>query len=140
MIDALKNTAATLLGVVQTRLSLLGNELEAQKIMLGQLLALWLGVLFCAGLAILLLVGLVVSVWWEQRVWVLGVSVIVFFALTAWCFVRLKALLDPEEPMFGSSLAALQDDLAQLRAAAGTNAAAGKNAAAGQRSPGLGSE
>ncbi len=119
MLTAFKNMAATLLASAQTRLSLLGNELQVQKIVLVQMLAFLLAAMFCAGLVVLLAVGTMLSLWWEQRVWVLGASTAIFSVLVVWCCVRLKALLSPSEPMFASSLAALQDDLAQLRAVAG---------------------
>ena len=126
MFGALKNISGTLLAIFQTRLSLLGNELQAQKILLMQLLVLLLAMLFCSGLAVLSGLGLVVSLWWEQRVLVLGVSVTVFVAVALGCYLRLQSLLNPGEALFGTSLAALQDDLTQLRAMTQT----GKDAAA----------
>lgn len=124
MFGALKNISRTLLAILQTRLSLLGNELQAQKILLLQLLGLLLAMLFCSGLAVLSGLGVVVAIWWEQRVLVLGVSVTVFTAVALGCYFRLQSLLNPAEALFGASLAALQDDLTQLRAMTET----GKNA------------
>lgn len=115
MFGALKNISRTLLAILQTRLSLLGNELQAQKILLLQLLGLLLAMLFFSGLAVLSGLGMVVAVWWEQRVLVLGVSVTVFIAVALGCYFRLQSLLNPAEALFGASLAALQDDLTQLR-------------------------
>ena len=124
MFGALKNISRTLLAILQTRLSLLGNELQVQKILLLQLLGLFLAMLFCAGLAMLSGLGVLVFIWWEQRVLVLGVSVTVFTAVALGCYFRLQSLLNPAEALFGASLAALQDDLTQLRAMTET----GKNA------------
>ena len=124
MFGALKNISRTLLAILQTRLSLLGNELQAQKILLLQLLGFLLAMLFCSGLAVLSGLGVVVAIWWEQRVLVLGVSVTVFTAVALGCYFRLQSLLNPAEALFGASLAALQDDLTQLRAMTET----GKNA------------
>lgn len=115
MFGALKNISRTLLAILQTRLSLLGNELQAQKILLLQLLGLLLAMLFFSGLAVLSGLGMVVAIWWEQRVLVLGVSVTVFIAVALGCYFRLQSLLNPAEALFGASLAALQDDLTQLR-------------------------
>lgn len=115
MFGALKNISRTLLAILQTRLSLLANELQAQKILLLQLLGLLLAMLFFSGLAVLSGLGMVVAVWWEQRVLVLGVSVTVFIAVALGCYFRLQSLLNPAEALFGASLAALQDDLTQLR-------------------------
>lgn len=124
MFGALKNISRTLLAILQTRLSLLGNELQAQKILLLQLLGLLLAMLFFSGLAVLSGLGMMVAVWWEQRVLVLGVSVTVFIAVALGCYFRLQSLLNPAEALFGASLAALQDDLTQLR----TMTQTGKNA------------
>ena len=118
MLSSLQNLAGTLLATLQTRLGLLANELQEQKLLLFQLLGLGVGLLFCAGLTLLLGLGLVLSVWWEQRVWVLGVSTAVFFTTALSCYLGLKRLLTAQDPLFGASLAALQDDVAMLRAAA----------------------
>ena len=120
MFGALKNISRTLLAILQTRLSLLGNELQAQKVLLLQLSGLLLAMLFCAGLAVLSGLGMVVSIWWEQRVLVLGVSATVLTAFALGCYFRLQSLLNPAEALFGASLAALQDDMTQLRAMAQT--------------------
>ena len=117
MLSSLKNLSVTLLAMAQTRLSLLGNELQVQKILLAQLLGQLLALMFCAGLAILLGLGLAISVWWEQRVLVLGLSAFIFLALALFCLLRLQSLLNPPEAAFDASLAALKDDMAMLRAA-----------------------
>lgn len=121
MLNSLKNLSVTLLAILQTRLALLGNELQVQKILLVQLLGLLLALVFCAGLAVLLGLGLVVSVWWEHRVLVLGMSVLVFSTAALACYLRLQRLLNPVDAVFGASLAALAEDVALLRAVAQTN-------------------
>lgn len=118
MLSSLKNLSVTLLAIAQTRLSLLGNELQVQKILLVQMLSLLLAMMFCAGLAILFGLGLVVSIWWEQRVLVLGMVTLVFGVVAAGCYLRLQSLLSPADAVFDASLAALKDDMALLRTAA----------------------
>ena len=124
MLGSLKNISVTLLAIVQTRLSLLGNELQAQKILLVQLAGLFLVVLFSVGLAVLSGLGLVVSIWWEQRVLILGMLACIFTAIAVGCYFRLQRILSPAEAIFGASLTALQDDLAVLRAVAQTGQSA----------------
>ena len=124
MLSALQNIAGTLLSALQTRLSLLGNELQVQKIMLTQLLGLWLGFLFCLALAILLTLGLLLSVFWEYRIVLLGLFAVLFFLLTVWCYACVLSLIHKGESMFVASLAALHDDLSQLRAVVGQKEAA----------------
>ena len=122
MLNALKNIAGTLLAALQTRLALLGNELQAQKLMLAQQLAFGLAMVFCLGLGVLLGLALLMAVWWEQRVLILGASTAVFFVLALWCYAALRRTLSPNEAVFGASMAALAQDLEQLRAAAGLDA------------------
>lgn len=118
MLSSLKNLSATLLAIAQTRLSLLGNELQVQKILLVQMLGLLLAMMFCAGLTILFGLGLVVSVWWEQRVLVLGMVTVVLGVVAAGCYLRLQSLLSPAHAVFDASLEALKDDMTLLRTAA----------------------
>ena len=118
MLTSLKNLSATLLAIAQTRLSLLGNELQVQKILLVQMLSLLLAMMLCAGLAMLFGLGLMVSVWWEQRVLVLGMVTVVFGVVAMACYLRLQRLLSPAHAVFGASLEALRDDMTLLRTAA----------------------
>ncbi len=122
MLNALKNIVGTLLATLQTRLALLGNELQAQKLILVQQLGLGLAMVFCLGLSVLLALALVLAVWWEQRVLVLSLSTAVFLAIALWCYAALRRTLSPDEAIFSASLTALEQDLQQLRAAAGQSA------------------
>ena len=125
MLNAIKNIAGTLLATLQTRLALLGNELQVQKLVLAQQLALGLAVVFCLGLGVLLSLALLLVVWWEQRVLILSVSTAVFFLLAWWCYAALRRAFSPDEAVFGGTLAALAQDLEQLRGAAGQGAKRG---------------
>lgn len=116
---ALKNIAATLLGTLQTRLALLGNEVQVEKRLILQQLALGLALVFCMGVSLLLAVGLAVHVWWEHRVWVLAGSTAVFLALAIYFYLAIRRTLSSSEDIFAASLAELQEDLRQLKAAAG---------------------
>ncbi len=115
----LKNTATTLLTAVQSRLELVGNELQVEKHRALQQLMLRLALGFCLGLAILLLVGLALVVWWDYRLTVLVICTSLVVALAAYLYGVLRRLLDRSEPVFAASLAELQEDLRQLRAASG---------------------
>ena len=125
MLNAIKNIAGTLLATLQTRLALLGNELQVQKLVLAQQMALGLAMVFCVGLGVLVSLALLLVMWWEQRVLILSVSTAVFFLLAWWCYAALRRTLSPNEAVFGGSLAALAQDLEQLRAAAGQGAKRG---------------
>lgn len=116
---ALKNAPATLLGMGRTRLELLSNELEVEKLRLLRHLALAIAVLIFSAFGILLLVLLATLLFWEQRVWVVGLFAVVFFALAAWFYRSLKRSLGTGDAPFGASLSELQKDLAALKKAAG---------------------
>jgi len=113
----LKDLASTLLSAAQTRLALLGNELAVQKHLVLQQLFLLLAMFFCLVLAVLMLFGLALVLWWESRLTVLALGSVVFVGLTGFLYARLQGL--QAEPVFAASLTELQEDLRQLRAASG---------------------
>lgn len=114
---ALKNIAATLLESVQTRLTLLVNEIETQKYLALRQFWLVLALLFCLGLGLLLAVALAVLLWWEQRILVLGLFTVLFLGLAGYFYAALRRNSAASTPLFAVSLAELQEDLRQLRQA-----------------------
>ncbi len=116
---ALKNIGAILLASGKTRLELLANELEEQKLRAVQLLLTILALAFCLGAATLIAVLFFTALFWEHRLLVLGVSGLLFLGLGGVFFALLKRLLHPPEAMFAASLAELQEDLRQLKATLG---------------------
>ena len=116
-LGALKNIAVTLLSTLQTRLALLGNEVQIEKRLIAQQLALGLALVFCLGLSVLLAVALAVLLWWDQRLVVLGVSAALFVALAAYFYAALRRTLTAKDELFSATLAELQEDLRQLKAA-----------------------
>lgn len=69
---ALKNLAATLLASGKTRLELLGNELEEEKLRAIQLLLLAIGLTFCLSIGLLALILFLTAAFWESRVLIRG--------------------------------------------------------------------
>lgn len=116
---ALKNIAATFIGTLQTRLALLGNEIQVEKHLILQQLGLGLALMFCVGVGLLLIIALAVHVWWEQRVWVLAVCAAFFICLAVYLYAALRRTLNAGDDMFAASLTELQKDLRQLKAATG---------------------
>lgn len=116
---ALKRIAALLLSSGKTRLELLANEIEEEKLRALQLLLIALCVAFflCAGTltAILFLTAL----FWESRLVVLGLSCAGFMLLGLFFLQRFKQAWQRPDRMFAASLAELQEDLRQLKAAVG---------------------
>ena len=115
----LKNIPVTLLSIGQTRLELLANEVEAQKLTLLRMLLLAQSMLFCAAAGVLLVVALVALLLWEQRVVVVAVFAAAFvLAAALFCRALMRSVNAPE-PAFAATLAELKEDLRQLRAASG---------------------
>lgn len=116
---ALKGISATVLTSAQTRLALLANEVQIQKHHALQQLMLALALAFCLGLGVVLAAGLAVLIWWEQRQWVLGCATLLFLGLAAYFYNALRRSTAEEAAPFAASLAELQEDLRQLKAATG---------------------
>ena len=103
----------------RTRRELLANEIEVEKIRAIQLLLMAQGLVFCFGVGIVLAIALLVGVFWEQRLLVLGIFSAIFFALGGFFLARFRAASRRPDKIFAASLAELQEDLHQLKAMAG---------------------
>jgi uncharacterized membrane protein YqjE len=119
LFSALKNIAAILLASGKTRLELLGNEIEEEKLRAIHLVIAALGMAFCFGVGLLLAVALCAALFWESRLLVLGASTGFFLVLGGIFYTRFKRSVQRPEHVFAASLAELQEDLRQLRAAVG---------------------
>ncbi|EXI77537.1 MAG: putative membrane protein [Candidatus Accumulibacter appositus] len=114
-----RNGAIALLGTGRTRLELLGNELKEEKLRAVRLL-LWSQMLaFCVALGTILLVGLLVVVFWEQRVVLLATTGVLFIACGGLAYIALQRSMRRPDHLFAASLAQLEEDLRQLKQAAG---------------------
>lgn len=67
LLGSLRNLAATLLGIAQTRLQLLGNEIQEEALRLRQLALLAIGAVFFLVVSVLLLTLLVIVVFWDSN-------------------------------------------------------------------------
>lgn len=112
---ALKNAAATLVGMAQTRLELISNEIQVEKHRVLRQLLLALAVVFCAGLGVLLVVALTTLLFWEQRVAVVAGFALLFVGLAVYFYQALRRSAESSEAMFATSLSELQKDMAQLK-------------------------
>lgn len=110
----LKEATSALLAALQTRVALLGNEIQVEKHRALRQFVWVLSFVFALGFVALMLVGLALTLWWDSRVLVLGGCAVLFALLAAYVYARLRT---PMEPIFAASLAELQEDLRQLRAA-----------------------
>lgn len=113
---ALRTTAATLVATARTRVELAGTELETERIRLVRSLLFGISALFCLGLGIVLMIALLVALNWESRVVVLGSFSLIFLAASVVLLLLLKQQ-NRRRQVFAATLAELQEDLRQLRAA-----------------------
>ena len=114
---SVRRLVATLVSIVSTRLELLANELQEERLRLTQMFVLSLSMLFCAGMFVMLLVVFIVVAFWdEHRLAVLGVPCALFFALTVTMAFLLRSKAKAESKLFSASLAELARDREQLGA------------------------
>jgi uncharacterized membrane protein YqjE len=116
---SVKSLAATVVAMGRTRLELLGNEIAVEKRRFFGVFLLSQALIFCLTLGVILLVALVALLFWDQRLLVVAAMAVFFLGLAGYLYVAVQRLLHRSEPMFANSLAELEEDLRQLRAASG---------------------
>lgn len=114
---AAQRLATTLLASGRTRLELLGNELEEEKLRLIRVALLGQALMLCAGIAAVLGFALLALSFWEQRLVIIGGGALVFLAAAVLFYSALQRALKRSRPMFDASVAELEEDLRQLKAA-----------------------
>ncbi len=114
---ALKNIAATLLASGKTRLELLGNEIEEEKLRAIQLLLMAQAMVFCFGVGAVLAVALLTALFWDSRFLLLSASVAFFLILGGIFYMSFKRATHRPDRVFSASIAELQEDIRELKAA-----------------------
>lgn len=114
-LGAVKDVATTVVATLQTRLALLANEIQVEKIQLQHRLTLGLALVFCLGVGVLLAVALMVLVWWDQRLVVLGFFTALFLGVAAGLMVALRRHTAESSPLLSATVAELQKDLRHLQ-------------------------
>lgn len=115
LIDSVKNLAATLVAIGQTRLELLSNDLEEERAWLSSMLIWTLVSFFSAALAVILATLLIVIIFWDiYRLLAIGVMVGIFIlaAVYAWRVVQDMSRRKPR--LFSASIGELSKDRDQL--------------------------
>ncbi len=116
-LGAVRRLLGTLLLTSLTRLQLVGNEILIEKHRALRQLARLLMAVFCFCMALVVAVGLMLVLWWEQRVAILGVLLVLFLGVAVWLMQSLRQSRTADDHPFAASLAELQEDLRQLKAA-----------------------
>lgn len=115
LMESLKRLAGTSLAILQTRLELLSNEVEEERLRVGQMLLYVSVALFFFGLAIMLLTVFIVVLFWDSyRLLVLGGLTALFFVAGLLVWIALRRLAREKSKLFSASLAELADDRERL--------------------------
>lgn len=116
--SAVNHKASTLLEIAHTRLDLLGNELEVARITILRQLVLMQALLFFVAVGIVLTIISLVILFWEQRMVVACLAAATVWVAALSVYLMMRADKRHSAPLFNASLAELQEDLRQLKAAA----------------------
>lgn len=115
LMGSVRQLLSTLTSVVSTRLELLANELQEERLHLTQMFLFVLFALFCFGMGLLLLTVFVVVLFWDDhRVAVLGVLCTLFFALGMVMTLLVRGKMQAKSKLFSASLAELAKDRQHL--------------------------
>ena len=109
--ESLKRMAGTSLAILQVRLELLSNEMEEERLRIGQMLLYGSIALFFFGLAIMLLTVFIVVLFWDSHcLLVLGGLAALFFVAGLLVWNALRRLAREKSKLFSTSLAELAND------------------------------
>jgi uncharacterized membrane protein YqjE len=115
LMESLKRLVCTLLAIFQTRLELLSNEMEEERLRIEQMLLYGSVALFFFGLAVMLLTAFFVVLFWDShRLLVLGGFAALFFVAGLLAWNALRRVAREKSKLFSASLAELADDRVQL--------------------------
>lgn len=110
MFASLRGLAETLLGIAATRFDLLGVEVAEAKERLVALLVTAIALVFAFAFSALMLTLLVVALFWDNRLAALAGCAVVYGAIGAWLWSRLRAQLAAHPPVFAATIAELNKD------------------------------
>jgi uncharacterized membrane protein YqjE len=114
---SIKQLVSTLTSIVSTRLELLANELQEERLRLTQMFLYAWFALFCFGMGILLLTAFIVVLFWDDhRLAAIGTLVVAFFALGTFMAWLLRSKARARSRLFSASLAELAKDREHLDA------------------------
>ena len=116
IVHSLRNLAATLVALLQTRLELLATDLEEERIRLLQLLFFAAGALFFFALGVLMITMLVVLLLWDShRLAGIIVLAAIFLGIGAIFALGVRNRMQARSRMFSGSLVELGKDKDELR-------------------------
>ena len=111
LMESLKRMAGTLLVILQTRLELLSNEMEEERLRIGQMLLYGSVALLFFGLSIVIMTAFFVVLFWDShRLLVLGGFTALYFVAGLLAWSALRRVAREKSKLFSDSLAELADD------------------------------
>lgn len=112
---SLKRLANTTLAILGTRLELLSNEVEEERLRVSQMLLYASVALFFFGLGIMLLTAFVVVLFWDShRLLALGCFTVLYFIAGLLVWNTTRRMARGRSKLFSASLAELADDRERL--------------------------
>ena len=115
LLESAKRLLCTLTLIVSTRLELLANELQEERLHLTQMLFFSLFAIFCFGMGLLLLTIFIVVLFWDDhRLAVLGGLSLLFFLLGVLMAAVLRVRARSKTKLFSASIAEFAKDREQL--------------------------
>lgn len=115
LLDSARDHLRQLLGVVQTRLELVGLELADARDHLVALLVYAASAVFLAVITVIAGLAWLIMAYWEQRLMIVGGATLLFALLTAFAIWRAARHAQSGSDIFADTLQALQTDRAALR-------------------------
>lgn len=117
LLASLRNLAATLVAVAQTRLELLSTEIEEERLRLLQILLGSLIALFFSALGMVMLTLFVVAMFWDtHRVLVMILFAVLYLGIGAIFGLVVRSKAREKSRLFSASIAELARDRQQLAA------------------------
>ena len=116
LLNSLKALARSLLAMAQTRLEILGSELEEQRALFLREVLLAAIAAFCLGLGVVfaaLFLVLIAPV--EFRPYLIGLFAVIFFVVSAVSFAMLRAARSDRPPTFSTTIQELGKDRDSLQ-------------------------
>lgn len=115
LLSSLRGLLMSGLALAETRLAILSNELEEQKLRLVQGLVMAVAGLFVLSVGLVLFVGLVLLLFWDgYRLPALAALTLGFLGAGAWLLVSARRRLRSDGGPFGATLAELRADRAAV--------------------------
>jgi uncharacterized membrane protein YqjE len=116
LIGSARRLARTALGIVATRLQILGTEVEEEQVRFTELLLLLAAVIFCLATAVLLgVIFIVVLLWDTHRLVTLGVFTVLFLAVGIAGLLALRRRRRMRPKLFAATLGEIAKDLERMR-------------------------